>query len=95
MSDRDRQAVLGSIKGFEKSRLKHTVTKVKQFKPTAQGSAAKKTGPGHLLTRNVLQVQYSVDTVCKVTEAWCACLWLTTCFCSSSIFLSIGLGEMF
>lgn len=36
--DSNRQALLGGIKGFEKSRLKHTVTKVKQFKPTAQGS---------------------------------------------------------
>lgn len=36
--DNNRQALLGGIKGFEKSRLKHTVTKVKQFKPTAQGS---------------------------------------------------------
>uniref|UniRef100_A0A2R5L522 Putative thymosin beta n=1 Tax=Ornithodoros turicata TaxID=34597 RepID=A0A2R5L522_9ACAR len=35
MSDpKQRQALLGNIKGFEKSRLKHTVTKVKQFKPT-------------------------------------------------------------
>ncbi|XP_049521410.1 thymosin beta-like isoform X3 [Dermacentor silvarum] len=40
--DNNRQALLGGIKGFEKSRLKHTVTKVKQFKPTAQDIESEK-----------------------------------------------------
>uniref|UniRef100_A0A0K8RK42 Putative ciboulot n=1 Tax=Ixodes ricinus TaxID=34613 RepID=A0A0K8RK42_IXORI len=41
-SDSNRQALLGNIKGFEKSRLKHTVTKVKQFKPTKQDIESEK-----------------------------------------------------